>query len=75
MWVYDVPGGRDGASLRVPLFVTCALSACCIVWTQHNGMHKGERGAKAIIVLRCAKPSGRLEDSWERRAQPSSHAA
>ena len=32
------------------------------------GMHWTVAGANAIIALRCAKLSGRLEDFWERRS-------
>lgn len=37
---------------------------------KRSGMHWTTRGANAIIALRCAKLSGRLDDFWERRAQP-----
>ena len=33
------------------------------------GMHWTERGANAIIALRCSKLSGRFEDFWERYAE------
>ncbi len=35
---------------------------------KQSGMHWSERGANAIIALRCTKLSGRFEDFWERRA-------
>lgn len=35
------------------------------------GMHWTEPGANAIIALRCAKLSGRLEGFWERRQERS----
>lgn len=34
---------------------------------KRSGMHWTERGANAIIALRCHKLSGRFEDFWERR--------
>ena len=39
------------------------------------GMHWTVAGANAIIALRCAELSGRLEDFWERRSQPVEAAA
>jgi hypothetical protein len=42
---------------------------------KHSGMHWSERGANAIIALRCTKLSGRFEDFWGRRAERSGRAA
>jgi hypothetical protein len=39
------------------------------------GMHWTVAGANAIIALRCAKLSGRLEDFWERRSSARTTAA
>jgi len=36
---------------------------------KQSGMHWSLEGSNAIIALRCAKLSGRLEDFFERRAQ------
>lgn len=36
------------------------------------GMHWTVAGADAIIALRCSRLSGRFEDFWQRRSQPSS---
>jgi len=33
------------------------------------GMHWSQRGANAILALRCCRLSGRFEDFWARRAQ------
>ena len=35
---------------------------------KRTGMHWTQRGADAIIALRCSKLSGRFQDFWERRA-------
>jgi hypothetical protein len=42
---------------------------------KQSGMHWSERGANAIIALRCTKLSGRFEDFWERRAEQTPRAA
>lgn len=42
---------------------------------KQSGMHWSERGANAIIALRCTKLSGRFEDFWERRAERNPRAA
>lgn len=42
---------------------------------KQSGMHWTERGANAIIALRCTKLSGRFEDFWERRADRNPRAA
>lgn len=42
---------------------------------KQSGMHWSERGANAIIALRCTKLSGRFEDFWERRAERHARAA
>ena len=42
---------------------------------KQSGMHWSERGANAIIALRCTKLSGRFEDFWERRAERGRRAA
>lgn len=36
---------------------------------KRTGMHWTQRGADAIIALRCSKLSGRFQDFWERRAE------
>jgi hypothetical protein len=36
---------------------------------------RGQKGANAIIALRCSKLSGRFEDFWERRSDQSKVAA
>ncbi len=35
---------------------------------KRGGMHWSVRGANAVIALRCAVHSNRLDDFWERRA-------
>ena len=42
---------------------------------QHGPKRPRLHGANAIIALRCAKLSGRLEDFWERRSAERSLAA
>jgi hypothetical protein len=42
---------------------------------KQSGMHWTERGANAIIALRCTKLSGRFENFWERRADRTPRAA
>jgi hypothetical protein len=39
------------------------------------GMHWTVKGANAIIALRCCKLSGRFEDFWERRSDPTKPVA
>ena len=71
---------RNRARMRYPKFraqglctSTGVLEAGCkvVIGTRlkRTGMHWTVNGANAIIALRCAKLSGRLEDFWERRRE------